>query len=101
MILPFHKLLIIYPPLSIDHVFYYITQLRYKTQAYQYVTAALRQQHTVSRIRKRFFKQHGNQFIRLKRTFPAINIAFRFKISKYVIYLMSHVDLYIPLIFFS
>lgn len=78
-----------------------ITQLIFKLQAFKYSVQTLIQQHTVTVIRKRFFKRHGNQFIRLKRTFPAINIAFRFKVSKYVIYLMNRVVLYIPLIFFS
>jgi hypothetical protein len=33
-----------------------------------------------------FFKKSGNSRIRMKRQFPSINIAFRFKISEYVIY---------------
>jgi len=35
---------------------------------------------------KAFYKRPGNPYLRLRRIFPAINIAFGFKISKYVIY---------------
>lgn len=93
--------LIILQAILIKHGFYNITQLNYKARILQYSLQTLIQMHTVIRIRKSFFKRHGNQFIRLKRTFPAINIASRFKISKYVIYLMSHVVLYMPLILIS
>lgn len=35
---------------------------------------------------KRFYKKPGNPYLKLRRIFPAVNIAFRFKISKYVIF---------------
>jgi hypothetical protein len=95
------SLLIICGILQMKNDFCNITKFNYKLQALKYCIHQLKQQYTVTRIRKRFFKKHGNPFIKLKRIFPAINIAFGFKISKYVIYLMSHEDLYMPLIFFS
>lgn len=53
------------------------------------------------KIIKCFYKKPGSPYLRVRRIFPAVNIAFRFKISKYVLLLMNLVALLMPLMFVS
>lgn len=50
---------------------------------------------------KCFYKKPGSPYLRVRKIFPAVNIAFGFKISKYVLLSMNLVDCLMPLIFIS
>lgn len=50
---------------------------------------------------KCFYRKPGNPYLRIRKIFPTVNIAFGFKISKYVLLLMNPVVLLMPLMFFS
>lgn len=59
----------------------YISSLYKQQKQYQMIA-----QRNLNKLIKRFYKKRGSPYLKVKARFPSINIAFRFKISEYVIF---------------